>query len=236
MAIMRMILPSGGIFITYGKLWELKFKPTSRQGGRRQGPRVRLAWWHVRLLWDSLQGDHHNFIEDKKPFSTGSRHVERGRSQESNRLVMTSHLSFFVFFFVCVIGEGGYIYLFTVYRLIYVWYVFSNFLICIFQGIVTHGVLSGSALQVNNIPLVWKYFGIFLSPREWPIQRDWSYWWWQIQFHRFSHFVIYGNTIFLIIGISISRNQDGRLEKCDKLRVIDVTPTFAEALRFPFIT
>ena len=27
-------------------------------------------------------------------------------------------------------------------------------------------------------------------------------------------------------------SQEGRLEKCDKLRVIDVTPTFAEALRY----
>ena len=31
---------------------------------------------------------------------------------------------------------------------------------------------------------------------------------------------------------ALSLSQEGRLEKCDKLRVIDVTPTFAEALRY----
>ena len=32
----------------------------------------------------------------------------------------------------------------------------------------------------------------------------------------------------------LTAKQEGRLEKCAKLRVIDVTPTFAEALRFLF--
>ena len=32
----------------------------------------------------------------------------------------------------------------------------------------------------------------------------------------------------------LTSKQEGRLEKCAKLRVIDVTPTFAEALRFLF--